>query len=383
MINPWIIATFGSALPGWLLATITGAIGTVAVLVFTLVSALAAIWIERKLISRMQVRYGPNRVGPKGLLQPFADALKVIGKEAITPFGVDKVVYSAAPFIIFLAPLLTFGLVPFAPGAAVLNTDISLLLVVALGALGVVPIFMAGWASNNKYSLMGAMRSIAQTVSYEIPLVLSLVGLVVVTGSLKLEDLVVYQIQHGWFIFLQPLAAVIFFIAGSAELNRTPTDIMEGESELAAGYHIEYSGFKFSLFYATEYSHVFAVSALISVLFLGGWGTGPLLDLVPAVVWMVLKTYLLFCVFVWTRATLPRLRMDQLMAFAWKFLLPLSLINIMVVALEELLGLPGIVVAVVNMVLAVVLIVQWTRLLGSNGQSPERRVYIQRPATAQ
>ena len=382
MINQFIIDTFTGVLPEWLIALMTGVTGTVGVLLFALSCALAAIWIERKLIGRMQIRYGPNRVGPKGLLQPIADAIKVIGKEAITPFGVDKVVYAAAPLVIFIPALLTFAVVPFAPGAALLNVDIGVLFVVAVGALGGMPIFMAGWASNNKYSLMGAMRAIAQTVSYEIPLVLSLVGLVLMAGSFKLEDLVQYQIENGWFLLLQPLAAIIFFIAASAELNRTPTDIMEGESELAAGYHTEYSGFKFSLFYATEYTHVFAVSALISTLFLGGWGTGPVLDQVPAIIWFIAKTYLLFCVFVWTRATLPRLRIDQLMDFAWKFLLPLSLANIMLVAVLVALNLPGFVVFAVNTVLAVVLIKGWAGLLSARGATVEQRVYI-RPAAAQ
>ena len=383
MINQFIIATFTGVLPDWIIYTITGVLGTAGVLGFALLCAIAAIWIERKLIGRMQIRFGPNRVGPKGLLQPIADALKVLGKEAITPYGVDKVVYAAAPLVVFIPALLTFGFIPFAPGAAVLNVDIGLLAIVAVGALGVVPIFMAGWASNNKYSLLGAMRSIAQTVSYEIPLVLSLVGIVLAAGSLKMEDIVVYQIQSGWFLFLQPLSAVVFFIAASAELNRTPTDIMEGESELAAGYHTEYSGFKFSLFYATEYTHTFAVSALISTLFLGGWGTGPGLDLIPAIVWFVLKTYLLFCVFVWTRATLPRLRIDQLMDFAWKFLLPLCLANIFVVALEVAYQVPGIAVFVINAVLAVVLVRAWAQMLMAKGTPPERRVYIQQPSAAQ
>lgn len=379
MINQFVIDTFRGTLPDWLIVAITALLGTVGILGFALFSALAAIWIERKLIARMQIRYGPNRVGPKGLIQPIADALKVIGKEAITPFGVDRVVYAAAPLVVFLPALLTFSVVPFAPGAALLNVDIGVILVIGVGALGVVPTFMAGWSSNNKYSLIGAMRSIAQTISYEIPLVLSLVGLVVMAGSLKVEDLVVYQIFGGWFIFLQPLAAVVFFIAASAELNRTPTDIMEGESELAAGYHTEYSGFKFSLFYATEYTHTFAVSALITTLFLGGWGTGPGLNLVPAIIWFFIKTYLIFCVFVWTRATLPRLRIDQLMDFAWKFLLPLSLANIMIVAVEVAYGLPGIAIAVVNILLALVLLTLWARFLAGKVAVPERRVYI-RPA---
>mgnify|MGYP003350074956 CR=1 FL=1 len=238
--------------------------------------------------------------------------------------------------MVFIPALLTFGFIPFAPGAAVLNVDIGLLAIVAVGALGVVPIFMAGWASNNKYSLLGAMRSIAQTVSYEIPLVLSLVGIVLAAGSLKMEDIVVYQIQSGWFLFLQPLSAVVFFIAASAELNRTPTDIMEGESELAAGYHTEYSGFKFSLFYATEYTHTFAVSALISTLFLGGWASpidAPVFNWIPGFFWLLIKVFLLLSVFIWLRASFPRYRYDQIMRLGWKIFIPLTVGWLIIVAI--------------------------------------------------
>ncbi|HLE80745.1 MAG TPA: complex I subunit 1 family protein, partial [Dehalococcoidia bacterium] len=243
-------------------------------------------------------------------------------------------------------------------------------------SLGVMPIFMAGWASNNKYSLLGAMRSVAMTVSYEIPLVLSLVGLILLGGSFHLGTLVDYQLQHGWFVFLQPLAFLLFLIAGTAEMSRTPMDLTEGESELVAGYHTEYSGFKFVMFYMAEYTHVFAISAMITTLFLGGWGTGPVLDLIPPAVWFVGKVYLMFCVFVWIRATLPRLRIDQLMGFAWKFLIPLALANIFIVALEVQAALPSLVVFAVNAVLAVVLVMLWTQVVGRTGVAAQRTQYV-------
>lgn len=378
MVNQWVATLLAGRVPDWFVALITSTLGAVGILGFVLASNVLGVWMERKVLGRFQIRYGPNRVGPVGLLQTLADAIKVLGKEAITPFGVDRWVYWLAPGVAFLPALLTFAVVPFAPGAALADLDIGLLFVSAVGALGVVPIFMAGWSSNNKYSLIGAMRSIAQTVSYEIPLVLSLVGLVLLGGSLRLSALVEYQLQHGWFLLTQPLAFLIFFIAGSAELNRTPTDIMEGESELVAGYHTEYSGFKFSLFYVAEYTHLFAAAAIITVLFLGGWGTGPVLNLAPAVVWFVAKVYLVVFVFMWVRSTLPRLRIDQLMGFCWKFLIPLALLNIFFTALWVYAALSGPVIAVLNLLLAVALVVLWTQLLaGEEAGSPVP--YVARP----
>ncbi len=375
MVNELIIAVLGGNVPDWVVVLITSLVGASAILVFVVFSNLAAIWIERKVIGGFQIRSGPNRVGPEGLLQPVADVLKVLAKEAIVPFGVDRLVFQAAPIVVIVPALMTFAVIPFAPGAALLNTEIGVLYLVAIGSLGVIPTFMAGWSSNNKFSLLGAMRAVAQTISYEIPLVLSLVGVLLLAGTMDLGQIVQYQIAGGWFAFLQPLALVIFFIAGSAELNRTPTDIVEGESEIVAGYHTEYSGFKFSLFYATEYTHVFGMSAVITTLFLGGWGTGPILDVVPAVVWFLVKVYLCFAFFVWIRATLPRLRIDQLMGLAWKFLLPLALINIGLTALQVYNLWPNVAVFAVNAVLAVVLIKLWSDAIGSNRKA-ERRTYL-------
>ena len=375
MVNEFIISLLQGQVPDWVVVLITSLVGAGAILVFVVFSNLAAIWIERKLIARFQIRSGPNRLGPEGLLQPVADVLKILAKEAIVPFGVDRLVFQAAPILVIVPAMMTFAVIPFAPGAALLNTDIGVLYLVAIGSLGVVPTFMAGWSSNNKFSLLGAMRAVAQSISYEIPLVLSLVGVLLLAGTMDLGQIVDYQIGGGWFAFLQPLAFVIFIIAGSAELNRTPTDIVEGESELVAGYHTEYSGFKFSLFYATEYTHVFGMSAVITTLFLGGWGTGPLLNMIPAVVWFLIKVYLCFAFFVWTRATLPRLRIDQLMALAWKYLLPLALINIAVTALQVYRLWPNVAVFAVNAVLTVVLIKLWSDAVASN-QKAERRTYL-------
>ena len=370
MINEIIIATLSGTLPPWVVALITGVVSVVSLLSFILFCNLMAVWTERKLIGRFQLRSGPNRAGPEGLLQSMADGIKVMGKEAITPYGVDKFVYWAAPSLVFGPAFLTFAVIPFAPGAVLLDIDIGLLYIVAVGALGVIPVFMAGWASNNKFSLLGAMRAVAQTISYEIPLILSLVGIILLSGTLDLSRIVDYQIQNGWFLFLQPLAMIIFIIAGSAELNRTPTDIMEGESELVGGYHTEYSGFKFSLFYIAEYTHLLGISALIATLFLGGWGTGPVLSAIPAVLWFIVKLYLVLCFFVWVRATLPRLRIDQLMGLAWKFLIPLTLANIFVTAFEVYLALPGIVVVAINIVLAGLFIMFWSRVVSARKPAP-------------
>ncbi len=364
--------------PDWVVVFVTSLLGVVAIFTFVIFSNLAAVWIERRLLGRFQIRSGPNRTGPEGLLQPLADALKVVGKEAIMPFAVDKWVYLAAPAAVFAPAILSFAVIPYAPGLTLLNIDVGILFLGAVGSVGVVPIFMAGWSSNNKYSLLGAMRAIAVTVSYEIPLILSLIGILVLGATLHLETLVEYQIEHGWFLFLQPLAFIIFFIAGSAELNRTPTDIMEGESELTAGFHTEYSGFKFTLFYLAEYTHVLAFSAVIVTLFMGGWGSGPGLDLIPPALWFAAKMYLIFCVFVWTRATLPRMRIDQLMGFAWKFLIPLTLMNILITAIEVYVGLASIPIFLINTVLAAVLVVLWTRVVSVRGVAVNRSEYVAR-----
>lgn len=368
LVSQALLNALSGTLAPWAMTLVMGLVGIVALLVlFLLPFLLLVMWTERKLIGRFQVRYGPNRAGPVGLLQPIADAIKVLAKEAITPDLADRTVYLLAPIVGFVPAVLVFAVLPLGPNLVFADLNIGILYVFAVGSVSALTMFMAGWSSNNKYALLGAMRSIAQMVSYEIPMVLSLLGIILLVGSLKMSDIVNYQINNLWLILLQPLAFITYFIAASAELNRTPTDIMEGESEIVAGYHIEYSGFKFTLFYIAEYTNVLAVSAILSTLFFGGWGTGPVLNLIPAWVWFIVKIYFFFCVFVWIRATLPRLRIDQLMGLAWKFLLPMALFNILLTSLEVLLELPLWAMVVVNFVLAGGFIVLWSEIFGPKG----------------
>ena len=304
-----------------------------------LIMVMVFIYIERRVLGRFQVRIGPNRVGPGGILQPLADAVKIMIKEDIVPKAADRLIFNLAPVMVFVPVMLVFAVIPFGVGMAggqkyymsVADLDIGILYVLAVTSLGEIAVLMAGWSSNNKFALFGAMRAAAQLVSYEVPLVLAVVGVVIVAGSLSLTKIV--EAQAVPFIFMQPLGFVIFITAVSAELNRTPFDLLEAESELVTGYHVEYSGMKFGMFYLAEYLSAFAFSAIISTLFLGGW-QGPIL---PSYVWLLIKILFVFFVFIWVRATLPRVRIDQVMALAWKFLLPLALINIGVTAVEALL----------------------------------------------
>jgi len=330
---------------------------TVIVITFVLTLVMGYIYIERRGMGRMQARLGPNRTGPFGLLQPVADAIKVLLKEDIIPAKGDKIVHWLAPVVAFTPALLIFAVVPFQEGAVLVDLNIGILYVVAISSVSTVGIFMAGWGSNNKYSLLGAMRNVAAVVSYEIPLVLSIVGVVLITGSLSLNQIVIAQDIP--FILLQPLGFLLFFIGGCAEINRSPFDLMEADSELVAGFHTEYSGMKFALFYLAEYAEALAISAIITTLFLGGW-RGPLL---PPWLWFLLKVIAVFFVMVWTRTTFPRLRIDQLMALAWKFLLPLALINLIITGIQVLAwpeALPWVMIFV-NIAIMAILVLLWSR----------------------
>ncbi|MFQ5880555.1 MAG: NADH-quinone oxidoreductase subunit NuoH, partial [Dehalococcoidia bacterium] len=305
--------------PGWLPFFVSGLIGVLALVLWLLLSQLAFVWIERRLIGRIQVRLGPNRVGPFGLLQPLADAVKLLTKEAITVRAADRWVFWLAPVAVFLPAMLAFAVIPFGPRMVLADLNVGVLFVIAVGSLTAITIFMAGWSSNNKYSLLGAMRNVAMFISYEVPQVLALLAVTVFAGTMSLSGIVHWQDGFNtWLIFLQPLAFVVFLIAGTVEVNRTPTDIAEAESEIVAGYHTEYSGIKFGFFYAAEYFAAFAVSAIIVTLYLGGWTAWGLEEWVPGWLLFLGKLYLTFFLFIWTRGTLPRLRIDQLMAFAWK-----------------------------------------------------------------
>jgi len=321
------------------------------------------IYLERRGLGRLQVRLGPNRVGPFGVLQPVADAIKVLIKEDIVPAKGDKWVHWLAPVVAFAPALMIFAVVPFQDGALLADLNIGILYVVAISSVSVVGIFMAGWGSNNKYSLIGAMRTVAQVVSYEIPLVLSIIGVVLLTGSLSMNKIV--EAQTIPFILLQPLAFLIFFLAACAEINRTPFDLLEAESEIVAGFHIEYSGMKFALFYLVEYAEALAISAIITTLFLSGW-RGPIL---PPFLWFLIKVFAVFFLIFWVRGTIPRLRIDQVMAFAWKCLLPLALLNLLITGIEVIIlpeALPWPVIFL-NLAIMAVLVVLWSKFFRLGG----------------
>ena len=329
----------------------------VIIVVFVLLMFMVFVWFERRAMAIMQARLGPNRAGPFGLFQPAADGLKVLLKEDIVPAKGDKVVHWLAPVVATVPVLMIFAVVPFQGGALLADLNIGILYIVAISSISAVGIFMAGWASNSKYSLLGAMRGVAAIVSYEIPVVLSIVGVVILTGSLSMQQIV--QAQDIPFILLQPLGFLLFFIGALAEINRAPFDLMEADSEIVAGFHIEYSGMKFALFYLVEYGEALAISAIAATLFLGGW-RGPLL---PPWLWFLVKVILVFFVIIWIRTTVPRLRIDQLMALAWKFLFPLALINLLVTAVEVL-AWPDVslwVFVPVNFAVMIVLVLLWSK----------------------
>jgi NADH-quinone oxidoreductase subunit H len=304
--------------------TVRALLNIVGVLGAVLTVASGLIWLERRLLALWQDRYGPNRVGPFGLLQVLADMIKIFTKEDWIPPFADRPVFVLAPAIVVASVLLSFAVVPVAPGIGVADLNVGLLFFLAMSSLGVYSVILAGWASNNKYALLGGLRASAQMMSYEVFMGLSLMGVVLLTGSFNLRDIVEAQ-RHLWFCVPQVLGLVVFLTAGVAETHRLPFDLPEAESELVAGYHSEYSGMKFGMFFVGEYLGITLISALIATLFFGGW-LGPVL---PPVVWFGLKTLVFIGFFILLRAALPRPRYDQLMAYGWKAMLPLALLNLM------------------------------------------------------
>jgi len=298
----------------------------VGVILIPLSIAAGLIWVERRLLSVWQDRLGPNRVGPFGLFQVIADTIKLFFKEDWVPPFSDKPVFVMAPGILMITILLTFSVVPFGPGFYVFDSNIGVLFFLGNSSLGVYSIVLGGWASNNKYSLIGAMRASAQMLTYEVFMGLSLMGVVMMADSFSFYSIVEVQ-KNGWFIFPQFVGFIVFFIAGLAETHRLPFDIPEAEGELVAGYHSEYSGMKFGMFFVGEYLGVTLISAIIATLFFGGW-LGP--SFLPPLFWFLFKTMVLICVFILLRASLPRPRYDQLMEFGWKVLLPLALLNLLI-----------------------------------------------------
>jgi len=329
----------------------------VIIFVFVLATVMGFIWFERRAMAVMQARLGPNRVGPFGFLQPVADVLKLLTKEDVVPAKGDRWVHWLAPVVAVAPMLMIFAVVPFQSGALLADLNIGILYIVAISSVTTVGVFMAGWSSNNKYSLLGAMRQVASVVSYEIPVVLSIIGVVLLAGSLSMQQIV--MAQDIPFILLQPLGFLLFFIGALAEINRAPFDLMEADSEIVAGFNTEYSGMKWGLLFLAEYGEALAVSAIVTTLFLSGW-RGPVL---PPWLWFLVKVGLVFFVIVWIRTTVPRVRIDQLMALAWKFLLPLAVINLLITAVE-ILAWPEVslwVMVPVNIAIMIVLVLLWSR----------------------
>lgn len=327
-LSKWLSSLLARFLPPWAVDLVMMLLTIVCLIVFVLGTLMFINWLERKTVGRFQDRYGPNRVGPLGILQFVADAIKMLTKEDITPANADRVIFNLAPVMVVVPTFLVLAVLPFGRGMVAADLNIGFLYIVAVSSLTTIAILLAGWGSRNKYSLLGGMRVVAQMISYEVPMVLSALGAIMLTGSLSLVSIVEGQSRLP-FILLQPLGFLIYFISAVAEVNRAPFDLPEAESEIIAGYHTEYSGMKYAMFLLAEYINAFIVSAIATTLFLGGW-QGPLL---PPYIWFFLKAYAIYFVLMWLRFTLPRLRIDQLMALAWKFLVPLALVNLLAMGL--------------------------------------------------
>src|SRR5881409_2428991 len=319
--------------PGWLVQIVSSLINIFALLaVFLTLFALISV-LERKILGRMQNRYGPNRVGPLGLLQPVADGIKMLIKEDIVPDRADKIVHFLAPILIAATAILSLGVIPYGRNMTPFVIDGGILFFFAVGSATELMVFMAGWGSNNKYSMLGAMRAIAQMISYELPLIITVLPVVMIVGSLNPDKIVGAQAAYSlgfiphWFVFTPwgATAFILFFVSGLVESNRTPFDVPEGESEIVAGHMTEYSGFKYATFFLAEYFGMFAISGLAVTLFLGGWHAPiSVLEIIPSYVWFLVKLGALLFVYIWVRSTLPRTRIDQMMNFAWKFMLPMA-----------------------------------------------------------
>ena len=302
-------------------------VGLIGVVTLVAVNALFLIWMERKVSAHIQLRPGPMEVGWHGSIQTIADALKLMGKELITPKDVDRPVYLAAPIIIFLPVLISFLVIPFSQTLIIRDMNVGVLLILAFAALTVLAILMAGWSSNNKYSVLGAIRTVAQNVAYEIPLLITLMSIILMVGSFSLVDIVNAQSKY-WFVLIQPVAFILYITCATAETNRAPFDLPEAESELVAGFHTEYTGMRFALFFLAEYTNMFIAAAIATVFFLGGW-RGPFL---PGIAWFLIKVYFIIFLLMWFRWTFPRVRFDQLITFAWKILIPLAFANLIITA---------------------------------------------------
>ena len=344
-ITTWIDNSLRSLMPGWLAVTTECVLVGVGLLLVYALLALFYIYYERKLSAAFQCRLGPNRVGPMGLCQSFADMFKMLIKEIIHLNHIDRFLFALAPYLVIIASMLAFAVLPWGNGLQIINFNIGIFFLVAVSSIGVLGILLAGWSSNNKFTLIGSIRSGAQMVSYALSIGLSVITMVCLAGTMSVEGIVAEQ-SDLWFIFKGHIPAIIAFviymIAGTAETNRGPFDLPEAESELTAGYHTEYSGMHFGFFYLAEYLNLFIVSGVASLLFFGGWmplhfpgwdGFNAIMDYIPGVVWFLIKCFALSFVIIWFKWTFPRLRIDQLLSLEWKYLLPINLVNLVLMVI--------------------------------------------------
>lgn len=345
-IDSWLQSLMS---PFWTTVTEMVIIG-VLILTFYAIVGLFLVYAERKVCAFMQNRLGPNRVGPFGIFQTIADLIKLLFVELIPIKNADKLLFNIAPFIVIIASFMAIAAIPFAKGLHAIDLNIGVLYVIAVSSMGVIGVLIAGWSSNNKYSLIGAMRSGAQIVSYELSVGLAIITMVILAGTMQFSQIVEAQ-ADGWFIFKGHIPAfiafIVFIIASTAETNRGPFDLAEAESELTAGYHTEYSGIKFAFFFLAEYINMFIVASIAATIFLGGWmplhvgsweGFNRVMDFIPPFVWYIGKTAVIIFIMMWFKWTFPRLRIDQLLTLEWKYLLPINLINVMIMALVVLMG---------------------------------------------
>lgn len=384
LIEDWI----ANLLLGWgaseeLTLFLLQVLGSVLVVMICFVIVIALIWVERKLAGRIQDRFGPNRAGPFGIFQSFADMIKIFTKEYVTPEGAEKGPFNIAPVLAMASVLAIWAVFPFAVNVIGADIHVGVLYIVAVGAFGILAILMAGWSSNNRYALLGASRSVAMLISYEIPMVVSLLVPVLLAGSTKLSVIVEAQ-QPWWFLLSAPTAALIYLISSMAEIGKAPFDLLEAESELVAGYHTEYSGMKFGMFYVAEFLHQFTVGALITIFFLGGWG-GPL-----AVRWPILgvayfygKSFLIYLIISWIRLSLPRIRIDEMLNLNWKFLIPVAFVNLVAVAIVDRvlldLGLPTWLEVGVMFAVNILILLAALYLAGKGKPAVEREKFPPRP----
>lgn len=345
ILTNWIHNLLSSFMPGWLTVTVECVLIGVVLLLTYSVLALFYIWFERKICAAFQCRLGPNRVGPMGLLQSVADMFKILIKELISLKHTDKFLFALAPYLVILASMLAFAVLPWGNGLQIIDFNIGIFFLIAVSSIGVLGILLAGWSSNNKFTLIGALRSGAQMVSYELSIGLSILTMVVFAGTMSVTEIVQAQ-SNTWFIISGHIPAIIAFIiyliAGTAETNRGPFDLPEAESELTAGYHTEYSGIHFGFFYLAEYLNLFIVSGVATLLFFGGWmplhipgweGFNTVMDYIPSVIWFIGKAVVISFIIIWFKWTFPRLRIDQMLSLEWKYLLPINLVNLVLMVL--------------------------------------------------